>query len=213
VIPVSAHEVGTVALARMLRDGVLAPLAPRNGMPRDIPESSLARALCLLPVVPPHTVVSGLAGLWVRFGATAPSVVDLVGVRGLHRAKPGADARGWTLVFHSGGAATEPRAEIGGIAVASAERCAADALRWRDLATAIEVVFLAVRAGSVPPAAIAALVMEDDPRGHGAARARYAWGALAAALDPSRTTDPGGDRPARPSAPRFRATAPGDECR
>ncbi|HEX7590141.1 MAG TPA: hypothetical protein VF362_04090 [Demequinaceae bacterium] len=205
MIPVSAQEVGPVALARMLRDGVLAPLAPRHGMPRDVPESSLARALCLSPVVPAHTVVSGLAGLWVRHGGAAPSVADLVGARGLHRAKPGAEARGWTLVFHSGGAATGPRTEFGGIVVASAERCAADALRWRDLATAIEVVFLAVRAGSVEPAAIEALVVRDDPRGHGAARARYAWGALAATLGPSPTANPEGGVCVCPSAP-------GGEC-
>jgi hypothetical protein len=205
VIPVSAQDVGAVALARMLRDGVLAPVAPRHGMPRDIPESSLARALCLAPVVPAHTVVSGLAGLWVRCGGTAPSVVDLVGVRGLHRAKPGADGHGWTLVFHSGGAATGPRTAIGGIIVASAERCAADALRWRDLATAIEVVYGAVRAGSIEPTAIATLVARDDPRGHGAARARYAWGALAVTLGTTPTanqdTNPRGDPREPPSAP------------
>ena len=187
MIPVSAHDVGGVALARMLRDGVLAPLAPRHGMPRDIPMSPHSRATSLAPVVPAHTVVSGLAGLWVRYGGAAPTAVDLVGARGLHRAKPGADARGWTLVFHSGGAATGPRAEIGGIVVACGERCAADALRWRDLATAIEVVFLAVRAGAIDPAAIEAFVARDDPRGHGAACARYAWAALASALDAPRT--------------------------
>jgi hypothetical protein len=181
-------------------------------MPRDIPESPLARAICLLPVVPAHTVVSGLAGLWVRCGGAAPSVVDLVGARGLHRAKPGANARGWTLVFHSGGAATGPRAQVGGIVVASAERCAADALRWRDLATAIEVVFLAVRAGSVEAAAVEALVFQDDPRGHGAARARHAWAALVAALGTSPTANPGGGPHACPSAPLSRATAPGGEC-
>jgi hypothetical protein len=189
----------------MLRDGVLAPLAPRHGMPRDIPVSPHVRAISLSPVVPAHTVVSGLAGLWVRCGGAAPSVVDLVGARGLHRAKPGADARGWTLVFHSGGAASGPRAEIGGIVVASAERCAADALRWRDLATAIEIVFFAVRAGNVEPAAIEALVMQDDPRGHGAARVRYAWGALVATLGTSPTANPGG-------GPRACPSAPGGEC-
>ncbi len=212
VIPVSAHDVGNVALTRMLRDGVLAPLAPRHGMPRDIPESSHARAICLLPVVPAHTVVSGLAGLWVRYGGAAPSVVDLVGARGLHRAKPGADARGWTLVFHSGGAAAGPRTEIAGIVVASEERCAADALRWRELATALRVVFLAVRAGNIEPSAIEAVVTEDDPRGHGAARARYAWGALVAALDPSRTANPVGVPRASPNAPRSRPTAPRGAC-
>jgi len=194
VIPVSAHEVGAVALARMLRDGVLAPLSPQHGMPLDIPVSPRARASSLAPVVPAHTVVSGLAGLWVHCGGAAPSVVDLVGARGLHRAKPGADARGWTLVFHSGGAATGPRAEIGGIVVACAERCAADALRWRDLGAAIEAVFLAVRAGLINPAAIGAVVTNDDPRGQGAARARYAWEALATALETA-PSGPGGESP------------------
>lgn len=196
----------------MLRDGVLAPLAPRHGMPRDIPVSPRSRGASLAPVVPAHTVVSGLAGLWVRFGGASPSVVDLVGARGLHRAKPGADARGWTLAFHSGGASTGARAEFGGVVVASAERCAADALRWRDLAAALEAVFRAVRAGSVDPAAIEALVAADDPRGHGAARARCAWGALAAALG----TAPPANEPAephpRPSAPRSRASAPRGGC-
>ena len=192
MIPVSAHEVGTVALARMLRDRVVAPLAPQHGMPLDIPVSPGARASSLAPVVPAHTVVSGLAGLWVYCGGEASAMVDLVGARGLHRAKPGADARGWTLVFHSGGAATGPRVEIGGIVVACAARCAADALRWRDLAAALPAVFLAIREGRVDPSAIGVLVSRDDPRGQGAARARCAWEALATALGISASA-PGGE--------------------
>ena len=196
----------------MLRDGVLAPLAPRHGMPRDIPASPRARAASLAPVVPAHTVVSGLAGLWVRCGGAAPPIVDLVGSRGLHRAKPGADARGWALAFHSGGASTGPRAEFGEIVVASAERCAADALRWRDLAEALEAVFRAVRAGSVDPAAIEALVATDDPRGHGAARARCAWGTLAAALGAAPLANETVDRRARPNARRSGSSAPRGGC-
>lgn len=199
MIPVSARDVGSVALARMLRDGVLLPLAPRHGMPPDLPESPRQRAACLAPVVPAHTVVSGLAGLWIRCGGAAPSVVDLVGARGLHRAKPGADARGWTLVFHSGGAASGQREEIGGIVVASAERCAADALRWRDLGTAIEAVVVAVQAERADPAGIGTLVAGDDPRGQGAARARSAWGAVSTALGIAPA--PGACDVVRPSAP------------
>jgi hypothetical protein len=170
-------------------------------MPRDIPESAGARAASLAPVVPSHTVVSGLAGLWVRCGGPTPSVVDLVGTRGLHRAKPGADARGWLLAFHSGGAATGARTEIGGIVVASAERCAADALRWRDLATALPAVFLAIRDACVDPVAIEALVGADDPRGQGAARARHAWAALAAALRDEPPKGACAERRDAPSAP------------
>ena len=97
-------------------------------------------------------------------------------------------------MFHSGGAATGPRVEIGGIVVACAERCAADALRWRDLAAALPAVFVAIRQGRVDPAAIGVLAASDDPRGKGAARARYAWGALATALGISASAPGGGSR-------------------
>lgn len=190
VIPLSVEEVGPVALARMLRDGVVAHLAPGHGMPRDLPVSPTTRARTLSPVVPAHTVVSGLAGLWVRHGGPAPSVVDLVGARGLHRAKPGADAKGWTLAFHSGRAASGRCDQFSGVAVANSERCAADALRWRDLAKAMEAVFRALRSGQVDRAATEAIVSGDDARGHGAARVRSAWNALNVAFYDSTRRDP-----------------------
>ena len=182
MIPLSVEDVGPVALARMLRDGVVAHLAPGYGMPLDLPVSPESRARALSPVVPAHTVVSGLAGLWVRHGGPVPPVVDLVGARGLHRAKPGADAKGWTLVFHSGRAASEPRDVFATLAVANSERCAADALRWRSLGAAMDAVYRAVRSGQVDCAATQALVNGDDARGLGAARVRSAWEALMAAL-------------------------------
>lgn len=181
MIPVSVDDTGPVSLARMLRDGVVEYLAPGYGMPRDLPLSPEARARTLSPVVPAHTVVSGLVGLWVRHGGQAPLDVDLVGARGLHRAKPGADARGWTLSFHSGRAATEPCDRFSTVAVANSERCAADALRWRDLGAAMEAVYRAVRSGRVDCAATEAIVRGDDPRGSGAARVRSAWRALVVA--------------------------------
>jgi hypothetical protein len=182
MIPLSVEDVGTVALARMLRDGVVAYLAPGYGMPRDLPVSAETRARTLSPVVPAHTVVSGLAGLWVRHGGPAPPIVDLVGARGLHRAKPGADAKGWTLAFHSGRAASGQCDLYSAVAVANSARCAADALRWRDLATAMETVFRALRSGQVDCAATQAIVNGDDARGLGASRVRSAWNALVSAL-------------------------------
>jgi hypothetical protein len=178
VIPLSAEDVGPIALSRMLRDGVVAHLAPGYGMPLDLPVSPETRARTLSPVVPAHTVVSGLAGLWVRHGGPAPLIVDLVGVRGLHRAKPGADAKGWTLVFHSGRAALGRRDVYATVAVASSERCAADALRWRSLGAALDAVYRALRSGQVDCAATQAIVDGDDARGLGAARVRSAWEAL-----------------------------------
>ncbi len=177
-MPVSVEDAGPIALARMLRDGIVGYLAPGYGMPFDLPLSPETRALTLSPVVPAHTVVSGLAGLWVRHGGLAPVIVDLVGARGLHRAKPGADARGWTLVFHSGRAATGPCDRFSTVVVARSERCAADALRWRDLGPAMEAVYRAIRSGQIDCAATEAIIRGDDPRGSGAARVRSAWRAL-----------------------------------
>ncbi len=184
MILVSADDVGPVALGRMLRDGVLAFLSPRHAVPYDLPTSPDTRASTLAPVVPRHTIVSGLAGLWIRFGGSAPSVVDLVGRRGLHRAKPGADARGWRIEFHSGGAALEARDGVRSVAVARPERCAADALRWRDAREAIPAIYRAIRRGDVDAAALDAVVERDDPRGLGAARMRSTWAAIREALAP-----------------------------
>ncbi len=164
----------------MLRDGAIAYLAPRNAMPLDLPVSPDARASSLAPVVPAHTVVSGLAGLWIRRGGPAPGVVDLVGRRGLHRAKPGADARGWTLAFHSGRAADGTTDRIGGVRVPATERCAADALRWAPAAEAIRAVYGFARDGLLDVRALDDVVRSDDPRGKGAARERSAWAAIAA---------------------------------
>lgn len=182
MIPVSSDDVGRAAFARMLRDGALSYLAPRHGMPRDLPPTPADRAATLAPVVPPHTVVSGLAGLWVRDGSEAPATVDLVGRRGLHRAKPGADARGWRLAFHSGPAGYGGDDVVGGVRLAAPERCAADALRWGSGGVALATVYRAVRDGCVDAAAIDALVAADDPRGLGAARVRSAWEAVRSAL-------------------------------
>ncbi len=178
MLPVSADDVGAVALARMVRDGAAEYLAPGYAAARDLPLPAPARASTLEAVVPGHTVVSGLAGLWIHRGGAAPSIVDLVGPRGLHRAKPGADARGWTLAFHSGAAADEPWERFASLRVASPARCVADALRWADLAAAIGVTCAAIRGGDVDAADVAALVARDDPRGFGAARVRSAWAAI-----------------------------------
>ena len=162
----------------MERDGVLLPLAPGVGHARDIPVTATARALAVGLFVPHHTVVSGLAGLWIHGGCGNLGTLDLVGKRGLHRAAPGYAPRGWILRFHSGNAAREPASSWADVRVASPERCAADALRWHDLGGAIPAVLEAVRRGVVVPDDLNTLVKAEDPRGSGAARVRSAWGAL-----------------------------------
>ena len=167
----------------MVRDGVVAGLSLDVAAPLDLPITAEDRASCLRGVVPAHTVVSGLTGLWVHVGGFRPIVIDLVGLRGLHRAPPGSDPPGWRIRFHSGPAASEPDLSLAGVRVASVERCVADGLRWAGLGEAIAATFRAVTNGSVDTEAVSALVGTTDPRGLGAMRMASAWHAIAEALE------------------------------
>jgi hypothetical protein len=162
----------------MIRDGLVTPLSPGFAAPFDLPITRADRALSLGYHVPSHTVVSGLGGLWIHLGGSRPITLDLVGVRGLHRAPPGSHPPGWTLRFHSGGAATERTETIEGVRVASAARCVVDGLRWGDLALAIPAAFRAIREGAVGRSEVTKMVGAEDPRGLGAARLRSAWAAI-----------------------------------
>src|SRR5690606_25989905 len=97
----SRAEVGAVAFERLLRDGVAAIVSPGYARPAGIPETPADRAATLAGFVLRHTVVTGQAALWVRDGGSRPSVLTLVGQRGLHRTKPGRAPAGWTPAYHT----------------------------------------------------------------------------------------------------------------
>lgn len=129
----SRAEVGPVAFERLLRDGVAVLVGPHHARPAGIPETPADRAATLAGFVLRHTVVSGLAALWIREGGPRPRVLTLVGRRGLHRTKPGKAPPGWTPAYHTGPTALEPSTVWAGVRVAS-EACArADAARWEGL--------------------------------------------------------------------------------
>ena len=180
---VTSADVGSVAISRMVRDGVVTSLSLDVAAPLDLPITAQDRASCLRGVVPTHTVVSGLTGLWVHLDGFRPIVVDLVGLRGLHRAPPGSDPPGWRIRFHSGPAASEPGLSLAGVRIAAVERCVADGLRWAGLGEAIAAAFRAVTSGSVDSDAVSALVRATDPRGLGAMRMASAWHAIEEALE------------------------------
>lgn len=181
---VSASDVGPVSLNRMLREGILVPVGPRHGAPLDLPVTRIDRACPLDDIIPSHTVLSGLAGLWVHSGGNMPRTLDLVGARGLHRAPPGTYPAGWILRFHSGAAALEPAETISGIRIASPSRCVADALRWEDLSGALPVVLTVLKEGIVARSEVADVIDGESPRGRGTARLTSVWAAIEKALDP-----------------------------
>ncbi len=181
---VSRESVGGAAFDRMIRDHTIAPLTLRTATPLDIPASPHDRAAAIASAVPGHTVLSSLAGIWVLLGGARPGVLDLVGRRGLHRAAPGTRLPGWEIEFHAGRAIDEECISLGEVRVASVERCAADALRWRDLGAALGRVVALVRTGAVNPHTVEELVFAEDSRGFGAARQRSAWAATTASAFP-----------------------------
>lgn len=174
----TAKDIGLVSLERMIRDRLVFPLSPGFAAPLDLPVTREDRARSLSGHVPPHTVVSGLGGLWIHAGGVRPTCLDLVGARGLHRAPPGSHPPGWILRFHSGRAAIEPPETIAGVRVASPSRCVTDGLRWGDLAEAIPSAVEAIRGGHVCRRDVTEKVRAENPRGPGAARLRSAWGAI-----------------------------------
>jgi hypothetical protein len=185
---VTRGDVGEVALNRMIRDRVVIPLAPGFAAALDLPVTRVDRAATLGDSIPGHTVVSGLAGLWVHHGGPRPIAIDLVGVRGLHRSPPDFHPSGWRWNFHSGSAASEAVDLIGGIHVAKRERCVVDALRWDDLAAAIPAIVGALDQGSVTAPAIRARIEGEDSRGLGATRMRSAWAAIEVTLGRGRAS-------------------------
>ena len=174
----SRSTIGLAGFERLIREGVLVPVAGPYARPADIPESRDDRALALSLAVPKHVVLSGRAGLWVHGNAPVPTRVDVVGSRGLHRFKPGAGPRGFVTIFHSGAAASEPAVEACGIRIASVERCATDALRWSGVEDVAPHVSRAIKEGAVCADRIDEMVAQIDLRGSGAARVVSTWTAM-----------------------------------
>lgn len=193
---VDSDAVGRVAHARLLRDGVVVAATRRYSLPADVTSTSGIRAWCVGPSVPAHTVLSGLAGLWVWHGGVWPQEVTVVGKRGLHRVvtshQPGTVRD--RVTFHSGIAWMDPATRLGPVAIASAARCCSDALRWDDHRYAIPAVTRVVVNHSVPLSAIADEVARDNPCGAGYARLAQIWRELQPVLRRCAT----GSRPNRP---------------
>lgn len=174
---VDAESLGRVAFERMIRDGYVVPATRRFAFPVDITVTPSIRAWCVVPMIPAHTVLSGLAGLWVWHGGQWPGEVTVVGKRGLHRsvAEEIPLATSDRTRFHSGLAWHDASVPMGPIAIANPARCCSDALRWDSHKRALVAVANAVKANKVPIRAIDYEVRRDDPRGAGYGRLAEVW--------------------------------------
>ncbi len=164
MILVRPADVGPAAYRRLVRDRIVHPLADHSARPADVADSRGLRALAISPAVPPHTVLSGTAALWVHgWLARPPLGWTVVGRRGLHRTS---DAR---LAFHSGATAALG-SRVGPLWLAPPARACLDALRWEPPDVALPVVIDGIRAGRIAAADLQASLARDASRGVGFAR-------------------------------------------
>ena len=168
MILVTPADVGRPQFARLLRDGIVAPLAAGVARPLDVPSSPGLRALACAHV-PRHTVLTGLAALWVygrwaRADGSAPQAPwHVVGVRGLSRTD---DAR---LAFHSG-VTSRMGERTGPIRLAPVARACLDALRWEDETVARAATVAGLAAGWVTAPELRASLACDPANGAGYGR-------------------------------------------
>ncbi len=177
-------DVGTAALARMRRDGVLTPLTDHAGVSPGAVPPRAARAIALTAWIPGRAAATGLAALWVHGltgHALAPAHVEVVVPRGAHPDPPvGIPPCRWTFTTHQ---AAYSRAHlIAGIRIASPADAAASALRTADLAEAMLAAYGAVTAGLITAEELRAAISEQKGT-QGRVRMRNACRAVLEALE------------------------------
>jgi len=146
MLVVREADVGTVAYARLMREGLVHEVLGPVALPRDVTSTPALRWLLAAPYVPPHTWATGLAALWLRGLAPPPQTINLVGLRGLHKVIPPASTP--PVAYHSG-----PRVGLpaGAWRVADVSRACVDALFYESAQSAIPVVARALRLRRTTP--------------------------------------------------------------
>jgi len=182
MVLILASDVGRPAWTRMIRDGVVAPLAPGSGHAADVHRSPTLRAASFASVVPQRAVLTGLAALWVHgWGgdSASPPLLEVAVPRGCHPGvPPNADPHRWSFVTDQ--ATCQSATVVGGVRVADASHAAAAALARGPLASAIAAALWALTAQLLDADAVEATIRDCS---HGAAgkRAHSAWNAACAA--------------------------------
>lgn len=146
---VTTDTVGAAAYARMVREGVIAPVLAGVAIPRDIALTPALRHHALAAVVPQDAQATALAALWAHGCAPVPDVIDLRCHARQHSAGslPGPPTIVHVVHGHEHGTMAP---------VADVAQAASDALRWSPLALAVPAVLCALDAGLVTGAQLRA---------------------------------------------------------
>lgn len=155
---VTADTVGAAAYARMLREGVIAPVLAGVALPRDIVLTPALRRHALAAMVPQHAQATALAALWAHGCAPVPEVIDL---RCLTRESAPAPLPGPLRIVH----VVQGRQDGAVAPVADVAQASSDALRWSPLTLAVPAVLCALDAGLVTGAQLRASAVGGDHEG------------------------------------------------
>lgn len=181
MLVLTAHDVGPVAYARLVRDRAVQPLTTLMALPADVGINATLKAQSLSWAVPKRGVISGLAALWIHgcVPGTAPRHIEIAVPRGAHPDPP-SDEFGYVWA-----AVTEPVAVLassawGGIGVTSPAAASVAALRRDDHTDAIPAVCAAISRRLCTVSEIETVVGSHSRRGRGYDRMYSAWRELRA---------------------------------
>lgn len=155
---VTADTVGAAAYARMVREGVIAPVLAGVALPRDIVLTPALRHHALAAVVPWDAQATALAALWAHGCAPVPEVIDL---RCHARQDPSGSLPGPPRIVH----VVKGRQDGAVEPVAAVAQACSDALRWSPLALAVPAVLCALDAGLVTGPQLRAGSVDGDHEG------------------------------------------------
>ncbi len=181
---VDRHDVGTAALARMRRDGVLTTLTDDAGAAQDAAPLHVTRAFALSPWIPRRAAATGLAALWV-YGLTRdaliPTCIEVVVPRGAHPDPPkGVPRSRWTFTTHP--TAYEQARIVAGVRIVTPADAVASALRTADLAAAMAAAYQAAVTGVATRAELCESVSQHKSTRE-RTRGLCAWRAVQEALE------------------------------
>lgn len=147
---VHAKDVGTAALARMVRDGTLAPAGHRTFFAADVPLTPGLRAHSFARCIVPGSALTGLTALWVygyRNDGPPPYIVDVCVTRGNNPDAPLAcRTHGWRYVTDSH--AARAAARLGGVPVVPPAAAAAGAFARDPWGEGVHAAVWALRHGA-----------------------------------------------------------------
>lgn len=172
---VDRGRIGSVAFARLEREGVIHDVMGAWGLPADIASTRALRAHRVYPLIPHNAWLTGLAALWIDGFASAPPVLDLVAGRGAHRIPPAPGSP--PLRLHTGSLLGVP--DAGSPRVVQLTRACLDALWHCEPQKVLPAIASALRAQAISSSKLLEMLDALDVRAAGRRRVRSLVLALA----------------------------------